>query len=956
MTAHLQGQAPVYASGAWEIDLARRELRLRGNAVPLGGRAFDIVASLVRSAGDLVTKEELMARVWPGYIVGESTLHVHISVIRKALGPDRGILKTASGRGYRLLGDWTVRAQSPTKASIEPQPAGVRDERFVTNLPVRISELIGRTAEIQRLSDLVSACRIVTLTGPGGIGKTALALDVARSVFSRDEGDVLLVELASLSDPGLVPSAVASVLGLRLGSSEISSESVARAIGDKKILLVLDNCEHVVDAAATMAETLVRSCSQVTVLATGREALRIEGEGVYRVPPLDVPREHEEHSGTVLEHSAVQLFVARTAALRSAFSPNEENLASTATICRHLDGIPLAIEFAAARAATLGVRQVASRLDDRFRLLTGGRRTALPQHQTLRATLDWSYGLLAETEQIVLRRLAVFVGSFTLDAAGAVAGDDAMPSSDVVDQVSNLVAKSLISADVGGEEPRYRLLETTRAYALERLGESGEADSTVRRHAIYHRDLLGRAENPSGTMSTVEWLARYAPSLDDIRAALRWAFAPGGDPSIGLALTTATVPLLWLQLSLLGESRAWVEQALAALDADAKGTQHEMLLQTALGLTEEHIKGPVSTVRAVWERVLELAVGLDEIEYQLRAHYGLWLHSMQTRDYRDALARARDFSRVAEHKMARTDILIGDRLIGTAQIYLGDHADARVHLQRVCDHYVRLPDRSHAVRYGLDQRVGALMHLARNLWFQGFPDQAVSTVRATVEEAGVAAHEMSLLYTLVDAACPISAWIGDVLAVERYGAMLIDLAEKRSLGVWRACGMAWQTWASAKHKHAEAAAPALGEALRTLREVRFFTYYTIYLGWLGETVAAAEQIDESLSVTEGALRDSNEAWCFPEFQRVKGELLLLRDATNGAAAEDNFQQALDLARRQGALSWELRAAMSLARLQRGQGRTAEALAQLAPVYERFSEGLGTADLRAAKALIDELRK
>jgi hypothetical protein len=416
------------------------------------------------------------------------------------------------------------------------------------------------------------------------------------------------------------------------------------------------------------------------------------------------------------------------------------------------------------------------------------------------------------------------------------------------------------------------------------------------------------------------------------------------------------VPLRWLELSLLGESRAWVEKALAALDADAKGTHHEMLLQAALGLTEEHIKGPVSTVREAWERVLELAVGLDEIEYQLRAYYGLWLHSMQTRGYRDAWARARDFSRVAEHKMAATDILIGDRLIGTALVYLGDHADARVHLQRVCDHYVRSPNRSHAVRYGLDQRVGALMHLARNLWFQGFPDQAVSTVRATVAEAGLAGHEMSLLYTLVDAACPISAWTGDVPAVEQYGAMLIDLAERRSLGVWRACGMAWQSWASAKHKHADAAAPALGEALRTIREVRFFTYYTIYLGWLGETVAAAEHIAESLRVTESALRDSNELWCFPEFLRVKGELLLLQNATNGAAAEENFRQALDWARRQGALSWELRTAMSLGRLQRKQGRTSEALSQVTSVYERFSEGFDTANLRAAKSLIDDLRQ
>jgi predicted ATPase len=454
-------------------------------------------------------------------------------------------------------------------------------------------------------------------------------------------------------------------------------------------------------------------------------------------------------------------------------------------------------------------------------------------------------------------------------------------------------------------------------------------------------------------VSAAEWLATYVPSLDDVRAALRWAFAPGGDPSIGLALTTATIPL-WLQLSLLGECRAWVEQALAALAADAKATQQEMLLQAALGLTEGQIKGPVSEVRAVWERVLELAIDLDEIEYQLRAHYGLWLHSVHTGSYRDALGHARDFSRVAERKMARADILTGDRLIGVALEYLGDHADARVHIQRVCDHYVRSPHRSRVVRYGLDQRVGALMHLARNLWFQGFPDQAISTTQASLAEAQEAGHTMSVCYTLVDAACPISAWIGDVPAVERYAVMLIDLAQRHSLGVWRAYGMAWQIWASAKHKSADVS-PALREALRSVRETRFFAYYTIYLGWLGEMVATAEQIAESLRVTESALQDGNELWCFPELLRVKGELLLLQNATNAAAAEDNLRQAIGWARWQGALSLELRATLSLARLQRGQGRTAEALAQLAPVYERFSEGLGTADLRAAKALIDDLR-
>jgi non-specific serine/threonine protein kinase len=427
-----QGQPLVYELGEWEVDLARRELRARGVPVPIGGRAFEIMEVLVQSARELVTKNDLSARVWPGVIVEENTLQVHISAIRKALGPDREMLKTASGRGYRLLGAWTSRQECTSSVdSIDLEPMPSPAESFQTNLPAAASELVGRTNAVQQLHGLLSAYRVVTLTGPGGIGKTRLALEVARGLFPSLQGGVRLVELVSLSDPALVPTAVAGVLGLKLGGSEISAESVARAIGARKLLLVLDNCEHVIDAAARLAETVVRMCPRTTILATSREILNIEGEYVYRVPPLDVPPQYEE-PGNILAHSAVQLFIATTRALQSDFSPDEENLPAIAAICRRLDGIPLAIDLAAARIATLGLQQVAAGLDNRLGMLTGGRRTALPRHQTLRATLDWSYQLLPEPERQVMRRLAVFAGDFTAEAASSVAAGGEIAASEVV--------------------------------------------------------------------------------------------------------------------------------------------------------------------------------------------------------------------------------------------------------------------------------------------------------------------------------------------------------------------------------------------------------------------------------------------------------------------------------------------------------------------------------------------
>src|ERR1700688_4115845 len=574
-----QDRRLVYESGEWEVDLARRELRARGAAVPIGNRAFEIIEVLVQSAGELVTKHDLTSRVWPGAIVEDNALQFHISAIRKALGPDRELLRTASGRGYRLLGDWTFRQESTSPTgSIDLEPVQIAAEPFQTNLPATASDLVGRTTAVRHLRDLLSAYRLVTLTGPGGIGKTRLALEVARGLFPSFQGDVRLVELASLSDPALVPSAVAAGLGLKFGG-EISAELVARAIGAQKLLLVLDNCEHVIDASARLAETIVRRCPRTTILATTREILKIEGEHVYRVPPLDVPPQFEEPDN-ILSYSAVQLLIATTRASHSDFFPNGESLPAIAEICRRLDGIPLAIDLAAARVATLGLHRVAAGLDDRLGLLTSGRRTALPRHQTLRATLDWSYELLPEPERLVMRRLAVFAGDFTAEAARLVAAASEIAALEVVRSLANLVSKSLVTLEAGNVISHYRMHETTRTYALEKLAESGEFAQVARRHANYYRYLFDRAETELDTLPAPAWLVRYGRQIGQVRAALDWAFSPTGAAEVGVALTVAAVPL-WTCLSLNDECRSRVQRALSG-PAESRNARRNMQLQEAL--------------------------------------------------------------------------------------------------------------------------------------------------------------------------------------------------------------------------------------------------------------------------------------------------------------------------------------------------------------------------------------
>jgi len=480
---------------------------------------LQIFTVLVESAGHLVAKDELMARVWPGVIVEENTLEVHISAIRKVLGPDRGALRTTFGRGYRLMGDWVIREQAMPADSAALDPARPV-EPFLTNVPAAASEVIGRTAAARHLQDLLSVHRAVTLTGPGGIGKTTLALEVARSLWPSFSGDCWVVDVGSVSDPGLVPSLVAGVLGLKLGTQETSPESIARTIGRERLLLVLDNCEHIIEAAARLAETIIRLCPHTSIMSTSREVLRIDGERVYRVPPLDMPSGHKEESDVVLGHSAVQLFVARMRALNAAFSPQSESLRTIAAICRRLDGIPLAIEFAVARAAVLGVELVLSGLDERFRLLISGRRTAVARHQTLRATLDWSYELLPETERCLLRRLGIFGNSFTLEAVIAVMSEQGSTLSEVLEELASLVAKSLVELDGSASSGRWRLLETTRAYALEKLAQLGEMDSMEQRCAEFSRDLLRLAIHSSQEPPTLEEMADHGREIDNVRVPL----------------------------------------------------------------------------------------------------------------------------------------------------------------------------------------------------------------------------------------------------------------------------------------------------------------------------------------------------------------------------------------------------------------------------------------------------
>lgn len=940
----------VFESRGWEVDLAKRELRARGSTVPIGSRAFEIIETLVESAGELVTKDELMRRVWPGLVVEDNTVQVHISAIRKALGADRSMLKTISGRGYRLMGDWTTRRETLPAQPTVPERMRSATHPFLTNIPVAASALVGRETAVQQLRDLVSAYRVVTLTGPGGIGKTVLASEVGRRLFPTLGGDVLFVELVSLSDSGLVPSTVAHVLDLQLHGDEISPELVARAIGDTRVLLVLDNCEHVIDAAATMAETLVRLCPQVSVLATSRELLRIDGEFAYRVSALEVPAADLEGSDDALHHSAVQLFIARTRSLRADFSPQGDELPAITAICRQLDGIPLAIEFAAARAATLGIQQVAGRLDDRFTLLTGGRRTALPRHQTLRATLDWSYELLLEEERTLLRHLAIFPAGFTLDAATAVMSDT---ESRVALGISGLVSKSLVVLDASESAPRWRLLETVRIYSLEKLSDGGERGPALCRLAEYCLALFAPFASESELQSAIDNLGRYRRDVDNLRAALNWAFSPAGElpTAVRLAATTSD---FWVALSLVPEACEWAGKALEGM-GEAAGTRSEMVLQCSLGFALIYTQGMSPHACEALRRALALAREFEDFDYQQRATCGLWLFSARSAALNDALSFARGYEEIAKARDVQSRATAA-WLVGVPQSYRASHVEASEQLRWAIDHYPVIWRRRDMIRLGGDVRCSALSHNVVNLLSLGHLDAASRTAGIAIEEARGTNQPFVLCVALWSAGF-LAMSLGELEKANDCSEELVDLASKRALRPFYAAGLCLRGIVAAKRGQPEAGIDPLRSGLGEMQAARYLLFYPCFRTKFAAILGTMGCFDDGFVEIEEALHfsvETNYRWYIPEILRTKAELLALRGSCEPALIEDLLRQSMAQASAQRATYWELSTATSLAEFLQGQGRDTEAVAVLSPIYNRFTEGFSASPVKRAKALLDRL--
>jgi predicted ATPase/DNA-binding winged helix-turn-helix (wHTH) protein len=949
--ADLNSAAPeAVCFGPFRLHVGQRRLEKDGNPIQLGGRALDLLVALVERAGTVVSKNELLAKVWPGIIVDEGSLRVQIASLRKALGDGEAgarYLATVSGQGYCFvarLSHPNDQEQSSIGATSEP----------AHNLPARPMRMVGRDQTVRDISAKLRSQRFVTVVGPGGVGKTTVAVSIGHELLEEFAGSVRFLDFGTVHDPALVPNVVASALGL-LGQAGDPSDGLVNLLRDKRMLLILDCCEHVIETSAALAERLYAEAPQLHILATSRESLRVEGEHVHRLQPLSSPPDDAGLTAAqALAFPAVQLFVERAAASGGRFVElSDADARLVGEICRRLDGIALAIELAAGRASASNIKDTVALLNDAFKLLGEGQRSVLPRHQTLRATLDWSYKLLSEPERMVLRRVAVFAGTFTLDAARSVAGADDADDGQVIAAVASLVAKSMLAASPSGASTRYRLLDTARAYALERLADGMDADATARRHARYFLHLLQGIASGSTASSESNRFAAIADQFGNVRAALTWCFSERGDRATGVALAAAAMPF-FLKLSLFAECQIWAKRAIEQLDATSCSLKYDLDLHAALGLALLLTKGTTDEVHAFLTRALRIAEQIGDVPSQLRLIERIHVFQMRAGNYTEALALARRGEAVACDHGDRIKLAHMRIALGVSCHLAGDAPLARSYVESAL---LQLPgserDIDDPLNYDYFSR--ARITLARILWLQGYPDQAIDTAQRAMADTIRLGHPAKLCMALLWA-FSIFIWNSETEKYEEYADRLILEASKHALGPYQTIGYGTKGVVLVAQGQVETGIALLRGALDVMYSRRYGSLADFRialaqaLATIGQEMEALDTIDQAIARVE----HNKDLFCMPELLRAKAEVLLSARNPDLVQAERCLKESIDLARRQSALAMELVAATCLARLWLRQDRAIEARQLLAPIYARFTEGFNSRALKAARALLDEL--
>jgi len=899
--------------GPFELSIGERVLRRDGQALPLGSRALDILSYLAERPGEVIAKQELIDHVWSDVTVEEGSLRVHVAAIRKALGDGQfgnRYIANIKGRGYSFVGTVVSLAGGTESRNAK--------FRYQGRLAVRPIMMIGRETVISEVSDKLRDERFVTLLGPGGIGKTTIALAVGRAAAEEFGGKVYFVDLESLTDSRHVAGAVATSLGLALKSKDPGLELVD-LVRSRKLLIILDSCEHVIEAVASLAEQLYRQTEEIHLLTTSRELLKVEGEHCYRVLPLDCPPDgSEQTANAVLRYPSAQLFVQRVAARAGSFVLTDEEAPFVAEMCRKLDGIPLAIELAAGQAAALGIKNTAARLVSRLELLRLSRRTAVPRHRTLKATLDWSYNLLSDGERIVLRRIAPFVGHFNLQGARYVAGELGLGTGEIFDAITGLVEKSLIATRIDETQAQYRLLDTTRAYALGKLEEHGEFDPISLRHAEYVIQQLESQKEMLSALPRAERVAAYSWQLSNVRSALEWSFGSHGNDEIATRLAAASTRL-FMELALLIEWQAWAEQAIARL-----GDQHKNSRQ--------------------------------DLARELMLLNGLYLYSSWTTDIHRALDVAARSQKVALKTQDPDDMARAESMLGMANHLAGNHLVAQRHFEAGLRHSAS-GSRLRAGHHLYHPASFLLVGMARSLLYRGLLGQSLDYARLAIEEGEKSGLPAILCRSLI-LILPVHLALDDWQRSEQYIAQLTDLSAAHSLKPYHAIATGFRGRWLLLQNNIRDGIPLLKRASEELEAERHEMLNMDFVADLGAGLAVSGQHEEALTLVVNALdvqERGGKLLNVPTLMRVKGLILASRSAEDYPEAERSLLSSIEWARRQSATLFELKAATDLAELLLKQGRVPQAYKHLSAALDRTPAGIVSPTHKRALQILNRLQ-
>jgi len=938
-----ESNEPV-AFGPFRVYGRSRQLFCGSEEVRLGGRATDVLLALARKKGEVVTKEELFAAAWPGIAVHESNLKVTVASVRRALrehSPGHEFIITVVGRGYWLGGD--PRPETAADRAEAPAVAG-------SSLP-ELGTVIGRGAEIASLRERLASNRLTTVAGPGGIGKTTVAVAAAQLFEDDGVGSVTFVDLARVASGEFVASSLAAALGVR-SDGEDMLQAIASILAPRKALMVFDTCEHVLNAVAHICDVLLAKTAHVRILATSRQVLRARGEEVLWLAPLEVPP--PDHAGTaqdVLRYSAIQLIAAR-AFETSGYRLDDRDAPTIAEICRRLDGVPLAIELVSSRMAGRNAETVLEELDDGFRMLKRGSPGGPARQETLLLTLEWSYALLTRDEALVLRALAIFAGSFDTDSVvGVLAGHDLSPVA-AFDAVAGLRAKSMISVDQTSGELRHRLLDSTRAFAGDLLASHGELAAVSANHAKLQLEILGRASAEHATMPAGKWHATYGGQADDLRKAIDWALVRGGDRPLGVQLVAAGLPL-WHELSLADESRRNCERALAAYESIGC-TDAPLKLKLVVGLATANTylaAEPLSTI-ALFESAIQLARETADPGAECRALGALATCQALPGDQGAVTETLKMMRQAAVRTNDRSALWEYEQLCAVLDVHRCRFAAAHARLERL-----RAEMQDHAEgavpSFQVHQRTNVEVQLGAICWLMGKPGRAADIIENTAREAMERGHGVTLIHCLSRGIIFVMCECHEYDKATSYTELLRRAVYRHGMPVWLPIVECYAATIEA-HVGVRRSPRRLWAAFESLREAAARVAHHSYFATLANAMIAIEQVEDAARIIAYIFQTepSRWRWVLPEFLRLRAATE--RAAGRDGAAEATLREALKVADEIGGVAWKLRSAHDLAVLLKDRGASADARQVLMPVYGQFSDGFNSGDLRSVGRLLEQL--